>query len=223
MTTPHENAMRTYFAAQAYQASNPGRSCATPTPVTPHVLVAVASKHGATADIGREIARVLTGHDIEVTVADLEQTTDPAGYDAVVVGSAVYAGHWLKPAREFVRDHSQTLASQQVWLFSSGPIGQPPRPAEEPADLTTLLAQTAALDHRIFAGRLDRNRLGFAEKAVVLALHAPEGDFRDWMAVRAWAGDIARTLTSNPASSAVTADSAVGEPGAGALTGSGPT
>jgi menaquinone-dependent protoporphyrinogen oxidase len=35
--------------------------------------------------------------------AAAEQVREVDGYDAVVLGSAVYAGHWLKPAR--ARDH----------------------------------------------------------------------------------------------------------------------
>ena len=48
--------------------------------------------------------------------------------------------------------------------------------------------------HRIFAGKLDRSKLGFAQKAIVIALRAPEGDFRDWEAVRGWAREVALDL-----------------------------
>ena len=47
----------------------------------------------------------------------------------------------------------------------------------------------------MFAGRLDRGRLSFGEKAVVLAVRAPEGDFRDWDAIDGFAHDIAGHLT----------------------------
>jgi menaquinone-dependent protoporphyrinogen oxidase len=39
--------------------------------------------------------------------------------------------------------------------------------------------------------------LGFAEKAIVLALRAPEGDFREWDAVRDWAKDIGVALQAS--------------------------
>ncbi len=60
--------------------------------------------------------------------------------------------------------------------------------------MAALVAATGAREHRVFAGRLDRHRLGFAERAVTLALRAPEGDFRDWAAIEAWAAEIAETL-----------------------------
>jgi menaquinone-dependent protoporphyrinogen oxidase len=158
------------------------------------VLVSAASKHGATAEIADAIARVLESRGLAVDVRGPENVTMVDGYDAVVLGSAVYAGHWMEPARQVAQTQASVLAKRPVWLFSSGPIGDPPKPDEDPVDVAALVQATGAREHRVFAGRLDKHRLGFAEKAVVLALRAPEGDFRDWDAVRAWAGGIADHL-----------------------------
>jgi menaquinone-dependent protoporphyrinogen oxidase len=80
-------------------------------------------------------------------------------------------------------------------LFSSGPVGNPPRPAEEDAvDVTELLAATHAREHRLFGGALDQAALGFRERAVMRAVGAHDGDARDWDAIRDWAGAIAETL-----------------------------
>ena len=46
----------------------------------------------------------------------------------------------------------------------------------------------------MFPGRLEKKRLSFGERAIVLALRAPEGDFRDWDDIRAWAARIAAGL-----------------------------
>jgi menaquinone-dependent protoporphyrinogen oxidase len=48
---------------------------------------------------------------------------------------------------------------------------------------------------------LERKRLGFAERAMVRALRAPDGDDRDWDEIRAWANGIAVALdaASHPA------------------------
>lgn len=61
-------------------------------------------------------------------------------------------------------------------------------------DVSEELLLTGARQHRLFAGRLDRNLLGFAERAVVRALHVPVGDYRDWDEIGAWAGTIAQDL-----------------------------
>ena len=120
------------------------------------------------------------------------------GYDAVVLGSAVYAGHWLKPARDLVARRGPALAARPVWLFSSGPVGDPPKPEEDPVDVAEVLAATAAREHRVFAGKLVRKQLNFPERAIVSALRVPEGDFRDWSDIIGWAAGIAAALRSSP-------------------------
>ena len=158
------------------------------------VLVTAATKYGATAGIAAAIAEVLDEHGLEATVLPPEQVKGVDGYQAVVVGSAVYAGHWLKPARELLERHGGELAARPVWLFSSGPVGDPPKPEEDPVDVADLLAATGAREHRIFAGKLVRKQLSFPERAIVSALRVPEGGFRDWSQVRQWAAGIAAAI-----------------------------
>lgn len=83
-------------------------------------------------------------------------------------------------------------------VFSSVPIGDPAKPQEDPVDASSLVELTGARDHRVFAGKLDRRALNFGEKAIVMALRAPEGDFRDWSEIGEWAAGIARTLDATP-------------------------
>jgi menaquinone-dependent protoporphyrinogen oxidase len=81
-----------------------------------------------------------------------------------------------------------------VWLFSSGPLGDPPLPVDELVGVTALGDTVAARDHRVFAGRLDADDLRWTERLVVRAVHAPTGDFRDHAAVRAWALGVAAEI-----------------------------
>lgn len=158
------------------------------------VLVTAASRHGATAEIARSIGEVLSAAGIEAEVRPPDEVASVAPYDGVVLGSGVYAGRWLGAARKLVERESAALASRPVWLFSSGPVGDPAKPAAEPVDVAALREATHAIDHRVFPGKLDRQQLGFGERAIVLAVHAAEGDFRPWDAVTAWASTIAETL-----------------------------
>src|SRR5512132_865621 len=137
------------------------------------VLVTAATRHGATAEIAAAIGEVLADRGLDPTVAAPEQVEGVDGYDAVVLGSAVYAGHWLKPARELVGRLGTVLADRPVWLFSSGPVGDPPKPEEDPVDVAEILTATRARDHRLFAGTLVRKQLSFPERAIVSALHVP--------------------------------------------------
>ena len=137
---------------------------------------------------------MLAEHGLDPAVVPPEQLDRLDGYDAVVLGSAVYAGHWLKPARELVDRFGGELAGRPVWLFSSGPIGDPPKPEEDPVDVADVLAATGAREHRVLAGKLVRKHLSFPERAIVSALRVPEGDFRDWAEIRRWAAEIAAAL-----------------------------
>jgi menaquinone-dependent protoporphyrinogen oxidase len=158
------------------------------------VLVSSASKHGATADIGRAVADVLSAEGIDARILLPEQVVSVQGYDAAVLGSAVYAGHWMKSMRDMVDRLAPDLSGRPVWLFSSGPIGDPPTPEEEPVDVATITAAIGARGHATFAGKLDRKKLNFGEKAIVTAFKTPDGDFRDWDEVKGWAVGIAYEL-----------------------------
>lgn len=170
------------------------------------LLVAHASKHGATVVITERIAEKLTHSGHDVTVRPLHEAGDPADFDAVVVGSATYMGHWLKDAMAYIRHHQQSLASRPVWLFSSGPLGDAEvdndgkdlRASGAPSDLPELLASVHPREHRVFFGALDPKRLTLSERALrkLPAGRAllPEGDFRDWEDIEAWAAHIAAEL-----------------------------
>jgi menaquinone-dependent protoporphyrinogen oxidase len=160
------------------------------------VLVCAATKYGATGEIADAVADVLAERGLEVTVIPPEQAGAIEQFDAVVLGSAVYMGQWMKPARELVDRSAAALAARPVWLFSSGPVGEPAKPAENPVDVSEILQSTKARDHRVFTGRLVRKHLSFPDRAMASAIRAAEGDFRDWAEIRAWAAGIASALQS---------------------------
>jgi menaquinone-dependent protoporphyrinogen oxidase len=166
------------------------------------VLVTAATKYGATAEIAQAIADTLGDRGLEPTVLPPDQVEGVDGYEAVVLGSAVYAGHWLKPARELAERCAGALAGRPVWVFSSGPVGDPPKPEEDPVDVAELMEATGAREHRVFAGKLVRRQLSFPERAIVSALRVPEGDFRDWDEITRWAAGIASALQAGPAAGA---------------------
>ena len=160
------------------------------------VLVCAATKYGATGEIANAVADVLAEKGLEVTLIPPEQVGAIEQFDAVVLGSAVYMGQWMKPARELVDRSAAALAARPVWLFSSGPVGEPAKPAENPVDVSKILQSTKARDHRVFTGRLVRKHLSFPDRAMASAIRAAEGDFRNWAEIRAWAAGIASALQS---------------------------
>lgn len=170
-----------------------------------NILIAYASRLGSTKAIAARITARLETDGLTATDRPVGSVGELTAYDAFVIGSAVYAGHWLKEATEFVHGHRSVLATRPVWLFSSGPVGQVATKVEpvDPADVHQLSTAVHARDHRIFSGALDRlaidgSDLGFAERFVAKRF-VPEGDFRDWPGIDAWADEIARELAATPA------------------------
>jgi menaquinone-dependent protoporphyrinogen oxidase len=171
------------------------------------ILVAYATKHGATRGIAARIAERLRGAGLDAQAQPVKAAGHLSRYDAFVIGSAAYLGHWLKEAVEFVLDNRAALSGRPVWLFSSGPLGteqtdaqgRDQRSAAEPKEIAELRDAIHPRDHHVFFGALDPATLGFRDRAIrtLPAGRAilPEGDFRDWREIDAWAEAIAGELT----------------------------
>jgi menaquinone-dependent protoporphyrinogen oxidase len=166
------------------------------------VLVTAATKHGSTAEIAQTISAALTDRGVPAVVLPPEEVGDISLYEAVVLGSAVYSGHWLAAALALVDRSADTWAGRPVWLFSSGPIGKPDRSltrkmGADPVDLSHVRAVTGAREHRMFAGKLVKEDVGLVQR-LGLTLFGMQGDFRDWNAIRTWSVGIADALRAAP-------------------------
>lgn len=168
-------------------------------PVTePHVLVAYGTRNGGTAEIARWIGETLRGVGIDADVVPASAVADLGGYTAVVLGSGVYQGRWLRSAVRFERRHRAALVGLPVWLFSSGPLDAstlgediPPVPGA-----VRIADRVDARTHATFGGRLAEGARGFTAR--VLLGQGREGDFRDRDRIQAWALGIAREISAQP-------------------------
>ncbi len=162
------------------------------------LLIVYASKYGSTAEIAEIIGKELQKRSHQVTVAAVDQV-DAVGsleaFDGFVIGSAVYAGSWLKKAAAFLRANKSLLASRPVWLFSSGPTGQgDPNEIMDgwlfPENLESLRNQIKPQDIIFLHGKIDPEQLNPAERMIIKSVKATVGDYRDWLVIRGWAGKI---------------------------------
>ncbi len=172
------------------------------------VLVAYATRHGATRGIAERIADRLRADGLDAVAHAVGEVHDVHTYDAFVVGAAAYMFHWLGDATKFVERHRATLGTRPTWLFSSGPIGtdlvdKDGRDVFEvtiPREFPHLRELIGPRGERVFFGALDpdANPIGIAERFMTLMPAArnslPRGDFRDWPAIDAWADEIAEAL-----------------------------
>jgi menaquinone-dependent protoporphyrinogen oxidase len=126
-----------------------------------HVLVAYGSKMGGTAGIAELIGDALTDAGLQADVRPVAEVSQLDRYDAVVIGGALYSGHWHRQARRFLRRHTDVLRQRPVWLFSSGPLNGsaaeeiPPVPQVE-----ELARRIGARGHATFGGRLPADAKG---------------------------------------------------------------
>lgn len=186
------------------------------------ILVAYASRHGATTGIAERIHERLGERGHDVTLRQVAEVDEVSSYDAVVVGSAAYVGAWLKEAAEFVRRNQAVLADRPVWLFSSGPIGtetvdekgRDVLEATIPREFAEFDPQIHPRDMKIFFGAFDPDAppIGVLEHIGSLFTRMervrqqmPAGDFRDWPAIDAWSDGIADQLTRDEAERGVPA------------------
>jgi menaquinone-dependent protoporphyrinogen oxidase len=158
------------------------------------ILVAYASKAGATAGIAEAIGDQLRVHGHDVDVLDVNRVTDLTPYDVVVLGSALYIRRWRRDAVRFLRHNVDALRERQVWLFHSGPVG-PDRdqPQDMPPAVCRLAHDIGATPAVTFAGRLEPDTAkGFLARR--LAAGNLAADSRDWVKIHAWATDISAAI-----------------------------
>jgi menaquinone-dependent protoporphyrinogen oxidase len=165
------------------------------------VLVAYASRRGATRGVAERIAARLRQHGLNVHLDPLLGREEVGRFQAVVLGSALYSHEWEGEAVEFVRRNAATLAGHPVWTFSVGWLGHGggSGPEDVPQDAKHL-AETHRLvqarDHRFFVGALDAADLSLFQRLAFRMRGGKSGDFRDWAAIDTWADEIARQLVS---------------------------
>ncbi|MFI7341247.1 flavodoxin domain-containing protein [Streptomyces sp. NPDC050085] len=155
------------------------------------VLVTYGTANGSTPQIAGAIADVLNkaGLRAEPRLARFVASVEP--YDAVVLGSGLYAGHWHRYVRRFVRRHRRALSERPLWLFSSGPLDDsasrgdiPPTPS-----VRRIADQLHAREHVTFGGCLKENAQ--SRGARMLVRSGKGGDFRDFPAIEQWAEHVA--------------------------------
>ena len=163
------------------------------------VLVAYATKRGATAEIAEKIGEVIRNNGLPVDVRPVGQVKDITPYSAVVLGSAAYIGQWRKDAVTLLKENEKLLSTLPVWVFSSGPTGEgdPVKLLNGwlyPNGLKPVIERVKPRGITVFHGVVSRDKMNFLERWMLKNVKSPIGDFRDWDAIAAWAGAIAKEL-----------------------------
>jgi menaquinone-dependent protoporphyrinogen oxidase len=164
------------------------------------VLVTYASKYGSTQEIAEKIGSELCQAGLQADVIPVNGVRDLTPYQAVILGSGVYIGHWNKEAAAFLQNNEKALAERLVWLFSSGPTGEgdPVELLEGwrlPAALLPVADRIQPRDTAVFHGYINPEKLNFIQKWVLKSIvKKPFGDFRNWDMINRWTRTVSSCL-----------------------------
>lgn len=182
------------------------------------VLVTWGSKRGGTEGIARTIGETLRSEGYDVELLPARRASKASGFDAVIVGGALYAFLWHADARRFVSRRANELRRVPVWFFSSGPLDDSADRQEiaPVRQVKLLMERVGALGHVTFGGRLSPDAKGVPE--AMRRQHS--GDFRNEARIRAWSQQIARALPkAKPGDVVAQAGGSIGRLVAHAVTG----
>lgn len=170
------------------------------------VLVAYASYCGTTGGVADAIGRVFCDKGIDADVRLVKNVNDVSSYSAVVVGSAVRSSSWYPEAIEFVRKHRKALSGIPVAYFltclalyeDSETSRKAARSYMDP--VLNAVSDIQPVDTGLFAGVLDYSKMNIMIRMVMKSKMqnkgVPEGDFRNWKAIRSWAESLASRLAT---------------------------
>ncbi len=165
------------------------------------VLVAYASSHGATAEIAHAIGEELTGMGFETVVQPVTDDTDVRGFDAVILGSGIYAGSWKREAVKFGKRQADELRNRPVWLFDSGPIDTSADEGKTTPvkDAVKLRERIGARHHVTFGGQFGPEDVGdFTRRMMGARDKSLYGDFRNFDRIRRWARTVGGEIQALP-------------------------
>lgn len=157
------------------------------------ILVTYGSTRGGTQGLAEMVADDLRSEGFEVDLLPPRQVRRLEGYDAVIVGGALYAFRWHRAARRFVRRHAAEIRQRPAYFFSSGPLDDSASRGDIPPvkGVQALMEKTGVREHITFGGRLRPDAKGFPASAMAKK-HA--GDWRDAGQVKQWTQTIASQL-----------------------------
>ena len=154
---------------------------------TKSILLAYATRYGSTQEVAETITATLRDAGLNVDIQPMQEVRTLAGYDAVVLGAAIYNANWNLEAHQFVSQHRDSLIQVPVAIFTLGPLS-PSAAAKRNSrrQLDVELAKYPWLKPvavEIFAGKYDPSKpgLNFFERFL------PARDYRNWDAILAWA------------------------------------
>ncbi len=186
--------------AQATEIIFPESSCQNKNNSQKNVLIAYASQYGSTGGVAEAIGKELCTKGAKVDMVLIKNVKNLSSYHAIVVGSAIFRGKWMSEAVNFVKTNAETLGRIPVAYFMVCMTMRQPTEENRRRALSFLdpvlqtNPQVKPVDIAPFAGAMHYNNLSWLNNKIIQSKGLPEGDFRDWEAIRAWARGLGSSL-----------------------------
>jgi menaquinone-dependent protoporphyrinogen oxidase len=165
------------------------------------VLVVYGTGSGCATGVAERIGKALQDEGASVEVVPAKDAPGAGEYDAVVVGSGVRAGNWHQSVKDWVTRNAAVLKDQRVALYTVClTLASDPGKTDEVRAYTGQLVTDSGVvpvDIGLFAGWNEPKQFSFIERTIMKMMKAPEGDFRDWEAIDAWAKTVAPVLLAD--------------------------
>ena len=157
------------------------------------VLITYASKYGSTGGVADAIGKELCSKELATDVVLIKNASNVSSYQGVAIGSAIYRGKWLPEAVDFVEKNRDILRQVPVAYFlvcmtlSRPTEGNRAQVLSYMDPILKAVPEIKPVGMGTFAGALDYNNLSWLNKKILKSKGTPEGDYRDWATIRAWA------------------------------------
>ncbi|OUD14131.1 flavodoxin domain-containing protein [Thioflexithrix psekupsensis] len=161
------------------------------------ILLTYASRGGSTQGVAHAIGAELVKQGLTLDIRYLLDVKDIKPYDVVIIGAPIRMGHWLSEAQQFLTVHQNVLKNKKVALFvvcMTLHEDTPENRAKVLGMMQPTLALVDSIDTGLFAGAMRPTKLKFFWRLLARITHVPEGDFRDYEIIRAWARGLASKL-----------------------------
>ncbi|CZS87968.1 uncharacterized protein RCO7_00941 [Rhynchosporium graminicola] len=131
-----------------------------------------------------------------VILASVETKPSVKDFDAIIVGSCIHMGSWVKKGSKFIKENATALRDnpKPTWAFSAGKPPENKFLAEE-RDITGCVSKKIPVqEHKLFWGCVSKQQMVGCFNFFFTCFGLKYEDQRDWEAMDEWADGISKLL-----------------------------